>query len=161
MASAFSQRAKRKFTLLLGGLVAASLGLGGLGLFGALVFGRQAMTLIYRPEYSTRQDVLVWLMAASGLYYLGSTLGYAVTAVRCFGPQLPVFVVASATTAGACMVLVPRMGLRGAAMAILISAFVQCAGSALLLYLSCRKAAAECIPALVPDRASLLPQAAE
>jgi O-antigen/teichoic acid export membrane protein len=143
LASAFAAHASRRFALLLAGLTAASLGLGALGLAGALLFGRQGMALIYRPEYSTHQEVLVWLMAASGFYYLGSTLGYAVTAVRCFNPQLPLFVVAAVTTAAGCTVLIPRMGLRGAAIAILVSAFVQCAGSALLLYTSYRRAASQ------------------
>lgn len=140
MANAFANREKRRFGVLLGALVAASLGLGGLGLLGAVLFGQKAMALIYRPEYSTRQDILVWLMAASGLYYLGSTLGYAVTSVRCFNPQLPLFVAASVVTAIGCIVSVPSMGLRGAAISIFISAAVQCAGSAYLLLRACRMA---------------------
>jgi O-antigen/teichoic acid export membrane protein len=140
LANAFARHDRRRFSLLLAGLVGASLGLGALGLLGALLFGKQAMALIYRPEYSTRQDVLIWLMAASGLYYLGSTLGYAVTAVRCFNPQLPLFVVAALSTALGCSIFVPRMGLRGAAIAIFVSAFVQCAGSAFLLCDARRKA---------------------
>jgi O-antigen/teichoic acid export membrane protein len=131
---------KRGFGLLLTAIIAASLGLGALGFGGALFFGRQAMAMIYRPEYSTHQDVLVWLMAASGFFYLGSTLGYAVTAVRCFSPQLPLFAIAAVTTALCCFALVPAFGLRGAAMAILISAAVQCAGSAYLLFQSRRRA---------------------
>lgn len=140
MANAFAKHDRKRFMLLLAGLVGASLGLGVLGLLGAVLFGRQAMALIYRPEYSTHQDVLVWLMAASGLYYLGSTLGYAVTAVRCFSPQLPLFIAAAITTGVGCFVFVPWIGLRGAAIAILVSAFVQCAGSMLLLYTSYRAA---------------------
>lgn len=140
MATAFAHRQNRKFSLLLTGLVAASLGLGGLGLLAAVLAGQRAMALIYRPEYSTHQDVLIWLMAASGLYYLGSTLGYAVTAVRCFNPQLPLFVVAATVTALGCFVFIPSMGLRGAAIAIFISAAVQCAGSAFLLVRACRTA---------------------
>lgn len=143
LAIAFAKRDKRAFGLLLTALIGASLGLGVLGFGGALLFGRQALALIYRPEYSTHQDLLVWLMAASGLYYLGSTLGYAVTAVRCFNPQLPLFSIAALTTAAGCIVFVPAMGLRGAALAILVSAFVQCVGSAYLLYGACKRANAE------------------
>lgn len=142
LAKYFAARDKRGFGLLLLAIVFASLGLGILGFGGALLFGRQGMALIYRPEYSTRQEVLVWLMGASGFFYLGSTLGYAVTAVRCFAPQLPLFAAAAATTAIGCIVFVPRFGLRGAAIAILISSLVQCAGSAWLLYTSCRGAIA-------------------
>lgn len=135
---------KRGFRILLTAIITASLGLGALGLGGALLFGRQAMAIIYRPEYSARQDVLVWLMAASGFFYLGSTLGYAVTAVRCFAPQLPLFTAAAVTTGIGCFALVPRSGLRGAAIAILISAVVQCVGSAYLLYKSRRQVVPFC-----------------
>jgi O-antigen/teichoic acid export membrane protein len=140
LANYFAARDKRGFGILLSSLVVASLGLGLLGFAGALLFGREAMALIYRPEYSTRQDVLVWLMGASGFFYLGSTLGYAVTAVRCFAPQLPMFAASAVATALGCLAFVPTLGLRGAAIAILISSIVQCAGSAWLLYNSCRQA---------------------
>jgi O-antigen/teichoic acid export membrane protein len=146
MAKYFSAGDRRRFGALLAAVAAVSLGLGGLGFAGSLLFGRQAMALIYRPEYSTHQDVLVWLMGASGFFYLGSTLGYAVTAVRCFTPQLPLFAGAAVATAIGCIAFVPSLGLRGAAIAILISAVVQCAGSAGLLYDSCRKASAEPVP---------------
>jgi O-antigen/teichoic acid export membrane protein len=142
LSKCFATRDMRGFGGLLAAVVAATLGLGALGLGGALLFGREAMAIIYRPEYSSRQDVLVWLMAASGFFYLGSTLRYAVTAVRCFTPQLPLFAVAAPTTAIGCMALIPTYGLRGAAMAIFISAIIQCGGSAWLLYRSCRQDAA-------------------
>jgi O-antigen/teichoic acid export membrane protein len=140
LAKCFALGDRKGFRLLLAALVVVSLGLGAMGLAAAFFFGQRAMALIYRPEYAGHQDVLLWLMAASGLFYLGSTLGYAVTAVRCFTPQLPLFGIAALTTAIACLVLVPSQGLRGAAMAILISAAVQCAGSAFLLWNAQRKA---------------------
>jgi O-antigen/teichoic acid export membrane protein len=146
LAKCFVERDRRGFTMLLIGLVVVSLGLGGLGFAGAMLCGKQAMALLYRPEYSTRQDVLVWLMGASGFLYLGSTLGYAVTAVRCFAPQLPLFAGAAVTTALGCFVLVPSQGLRGAAMAMLISGLIQCAGSAILLWSSYKSTHGEQIP---------------
>jgi O-antigen/teichoic acid export membrane protein len=146
LAKCFVERDRRGFTMLLIGLVVVSLGLGGLGFAGAMLCGKQAMALLYRPEYSTRQDVLVWLMGASGFLYLGSTLGYAVTAVRCFAPQLPLFAGAAVTTALGCFVLVPSQGLRGAAMAMLISGLIQCAGSAVLLWSSYKSTHGEQIP---------------
>jgi O-antigen/teichoic acid export membrane protein len=139
LAKCFVTHDNRGFNMLLTALVVVSLGLGGLGFLGAVLFGKQAMAFIYRPEYSTRPDVLMWLMGASGFFYLGSTLGYAVTAVRCFKPQLPLFTGAAVTTAIGCFALVPSQGLRGAAIAILISAVIQCAGSARLLW-NARKA---------------------
>jgi len=146
LAKCFANRDRRGFSVLLVALVVVSLGLGGLGFAAAILFGKQAMALIYRPEYSVHQDVLLWLMGASGFFYLGSTLGYAVTAVRCFAPQLPLFAVAAVTTGIGCLALVPSQGLRGAAMAILISAVVQCGGSAYLLWNSCKRAHSEPVP---------------
>jgi O-antigen/teichoic acid export membrane protein len=143
VAKSFTNRDWREFGFMLGTLVVASLGLGLLGFAGAFLFGRQAMSILYRPEYATRQDVLLWLMGGSGLLYLGSTLGYAVTAVRCLTPQVPLFISAVITTAIGCIAFVPTQGLRGVAMAILLSAIVQCAGSARLLWNACRKVTAE------------------
>jgi O-antigen/teichoic acid export membrane protein len=140
LAKCFVEGDRRGFNSLLVALVVTSLGLGALGFAGAVLFGKQAMAFFYRPEYSAHPDVLVWLMGASGFFYLGSTLGYAVTAVRCFTPQLPLFAAAAVTTAIGCFALVPSQGLRGAAIAILISAIVQCLGSARLLWNSCQLA---------------------
>jgi O-antigen/teichoic acid export membrane protein len=146
LAKCFVNRDRRGFGTLLAALVVTSLGFGSLGFVAALLFGKQAMALIYRPEYSTHPDVLVWLMGASGFFYLGSTLGYAVTAVRCFTPQLPLFAGAALTTAIGCIALVPSQGLRGAAIAILISAVIQSAGSARLLWSSCKRVFNQPIP---------------
>jgi O-antigen/teichoic acid export membrane protein len=154
LAKYFASRNMGGFIALLAALVVVSLGLGGMGFAGAVMFGKQAMALIYRPEYSTRQDVLVWLMGASGFFYLGSTLGYAVTAVRCFTPQLPLFAGAALTTAIGCVVLVPSQGLRGAAMAILISGVIQCVGSASLLWNSCKRMLGDSVPGYQPETES-------
>lgn len=140
LAKWFAARDMRRFSGLLVTVGLASLALGALGWLGALLFGPRALALIYRPEYATHQDLLLWLMGASGFFYLGSTLGCAVTAVRCFNQQLPLFAVAAATTALGCMTLMPSLGLRGAAIAILASALIQCAGGLGLLYKTCRKA---------------------
>ncbi|HXE64422.1 MAG TPA: hypothetical protein VN519_12830 [Bryobacteraceae bacterium] len=127
------------FRRLLWVLTGASAALGGAGFLAAAAFGRQILTLAYRPEYAARQDVFVWLMAASGALYLGSAMGVAITAVRCFGPQLPLFALSVITTTVACFLLVPTMGMRGAAAAIFISSIIQSAGGALLLRYACAR----------------------
>jgi O-antigen/teichoic acid export membrane protein len=124
----------RRLLWLLTGISAA---LGVAGFLGATLFDREILTLAYRPEFATRADVLIWLMAASGALYLGSMMGVAVTAVRCFAPQLPLFALSVVTTTVACFLLVPTMGMRGAAAAIFISSIVQSAGGALLLRYAC------------------------
>jgi O-antigen/teichoic acid export membrane protein len=131
-----NRAAFRRMVWLLTGM---SVSLGAVGFLAAVLFGRQILTLAYRPEFASRQDVLVWLMAASGALYLGSMLGVAVTAVRCFAPQLPLFALSALATTVGCFLLVPTMGMRGAAAAIFISSIVQSAGGALLLRYACRR----------------------
>jgi O-antigen/teichoic acid export membrane protein len=138
LARSYAAGDMRAFRALLRMLVTASLVLGGAGLAVAVTFGHEALALVYRPEYAARQDVFIWLMAASGALYLGSTIGVAMTAVRCLTPQLPLFAFAALSTAATCFFLVPVMGLRGAALSIFISAIVQCAGGAWLLRNACR-----------------------
>jgi hypothetical protein len=55
------------------------------------------LTLIYQPEYA-RQDVFIWLMVAAGIGYVGSFLGYGMTAVRYFRVQLPLFAMVACVT---------------------------------------------------------------
>ena len=138
LAKYFATGDLRAFRALLWMLILTSLGLGAAGLTVAVTAGRQALTLIYRPEYAARQDIFIWLMAASGALYLGNTMGVAMTAVRCLTPQLPLFAAAAATTALACFVLVPVWGLKGAAMSVFVSALIQSGGGAWLLWNACR-----------------------
>jgi O-antigen/teichoic acid export membrane protein len=133
----------RRMIWLLAGISAA---VGVAGFLAAALFGREILTLAYRPEFAARQDVLIWLMAASGPLYFGSMMGVAVTAVRCFAPQLPLFALSVVTTTAACILLVPTMGMRGAAAAIFISSIVQSAGGALLLRYACARNKLAVIP---------------
>jgi len=139
LAKYFASGDRAAFRRLLWLLTGISVSLGVAGFLAAALFGREILTLAYRPEFATRQDVLIWLMAASGALYLGSMMGVAVTAVRCFAPQLPLFALSAVTTTVACFLLVPTMGMRGAAAAIFISSIVQSAGGALLLRYACRR----------------------
>ena len=101
--------------------------LGAAGLLVSLIVGRQALTLLYRPEYAAHFDVFLWVIAAAGIGYLASVFGYAMTAARQFTIQVPIFVVSIIVVTAACALLVPRHGLRGAAWAIFLMFIVQLA----------------------------------
>lgn len=133
LAGACAQGDRREFGWTLFGLmgVAGLLGAGGVGV--AWLAGRPFLALFYGPDYAARNDVFVWLMVASAAGYLASSLGYAVTATRYFAAQAPMFLAVTAATALGCWLLVPVHGLRGAAMALLISAGLQFFGSAGML----------------------------
>jgi O-antigen/teichoic acid export membrane protein len=72
-------------------------------------------------------------MAVAVLGYIAIALGYVITSVRAFDPQLPLFVVVALASAAASWILVPRLGVHGAPVALAIAAAVQVAGELAIL----------------------------
>jgi O-antigen/teichoic acid export membrane protein len=128
--AAFSALLKKM--ILLGGLV----GMLGVGL--ALLLGPTFLRLVYRADYAQYAVVFTWIMVAAAVAYVGSMLGYGLTAAQVFRPQVPLFLIALASTALVCWLLIPRLGLTGSAYAVLVGSFVSCAGSACLVLTSLR-----------------------
>jgi O-antigen/teichoic acid export membrane protein len=93
----------------------------------ALVAGRQILTLAYKPEYAEYANLFVWLMAAAGIGYISTFLGYGITAAQYFRIQIPLFTTVTAISFIICLWLLPKLGLLGAAFALLISTIVQAA----------------------------------
>jgi O-antigen/teichoic acid export membrane protein len=95
--------------------------------------GHQILLLIYRPEYAERTSVFLWLGLSSGISYVASLLGYAMTAARYFRAQLPVFLITTVVTAVGCTIFVPQYQLFGAAIAMILAAICQAIGSAMVI----------------------------
>lgn len=115
----------KAFRKLLIRLVVIAASLGGLAIIVAKVAGGQILTLVYQPEYAKHVDLFVWLMVAAGISYISSFLGYAMTAARYFRIQMPLFSIATAISALSCFWLVPTFELKGAAIALILSAVIQ------------------------------------
>ena len=64
-------------------------------------------------------------MLAAGIGYVSSFLGSGMTAARYFLVLMPLFALATGTSAIAGLWLIPTQGVRGAAIALVISALVQ------------------------------------
>lgn len=118
----------RAFRVLTLKLLAMGGALGALVVLMGLVAGRELLTLMYSAEYAL-PDLFVILMSAAAVYYMGSFLGYSMTAARYFRVQMPLFAVVAGSAALSCFLLIPTYGLYGAAAAVLITALVQLIGS--------------------------------
>lgn len=103
------------------------------GILVAVVFGREVLVLLYRPEFAGQHHLLIAAMAAGSLAYLAIALGYAVTSARVFGTQLPLFAISAACCAAASWLLVPHLGLYGGVVALALAAMVQILGQFWLL----------------------------
>lgn len=133
LARHFSERESARFRRLALQLTGLALLLGAAGVLVAAVAGKLALTIVFRPEYAEYQPLLVALMAAAALVYVASALGFVLTSARSFSEQLPLLCAVAASSAVASWVLVPIMGLYGAAVALGISAFVQIGGAIIIL----------------------------
>jgi O-antigen/teichoic acid export membrane protein len=95
---------------------------------GSIIAGRWVLGLLFGAEYAAQSTVLLALSAAAGIGFVASLLGYAITAGRRFNQQMPIQIASIAGSSLACVVLIPRCGLLGAALAIGLGFLVQIAG---------------------------------
>jgi O-antigen/teichoic acid export membrane protein len=140
----FADRQFAKFRKLMLRLIGIGCGIGIVALIFASLFGRIALTVLYRPEYARSTGLLLIMVTAAGVSAIGSFLGYGMTAARCFRAQVPLTAACTLTAAGASAMLVPRYGSIGAAFGLLASALIFAIGAAYLLTTATRKAMKEC-----------------
>jgi O-antigen/teichoic acid export membrane protein len=133
LARYFSQGDAPRFRRLAWQLVGVSGLLGAAGVGVALVMGRFALGLLYGPSYAAYASLLVWLMASALIGYIGGALGYVITSARAFTAQAPLFAAVAASAGIVSWLLVPRLGLEGAAVALGAQSLVQAGGSLLIL----------------------------
>jgi len=131
------------FGALLGKLLAAGAMLGVCGMIVSKFAGREILTILFRPEYAERADLLPWIMAVGGVVYMAQFLGFGLTAANYYNSQVALNVLANLSLIAACYWLVGRQGLLGVIIAMLIAAIVQLAASAIVLVIATRARAQE------------------
>jgi O-antigen/teichoic acid export membrane protein len=92
---------------------------GALGVLVAVLLGPALLTVLYRSEYAVYSSTFVWLMAGTVFANFSAFAGYGLTATRAFRSQIPLLIGESLVLGLACIMLIPRFGLFGAAMAYL------------------------------------------
>jgi len=133
--SQYAYTNRRAYRQLLGKLVLFAAILGIAGIAGCLAFGRPLLGFLYGPEYARRTDVLGWAMLAAAFSYLSSSFGFGATTLGRFKGQPWIVGIATVVLLVAALLLVPRFGLTGAAMATVISTFTSLIGyMTLVLY---------------------------
>ena len=108
-------------------LIACGVALTVCGMTAVAVAGNRVLSLLYTHEYAKQGHLFLVLASAAGLNCIACFLVYALTAARKFKIQIPIAVVCMLTTFAASALLVPRLRLMGAAIALVISACIQIA----------------------------------
>lgn len=124
---------RSEFRSLLWKLVLIGMALGGLGVLIAEFAGAPLLRFVYGAEYGQYADVFVWIMVAAGASYVGSFLGYGVTATRAFSLFFTRYLFMVIVTTIASALLIPKWGLRGAAWATLVAGVSSCIAPLLIL----------------------------
>ena len=109
--------------------------LGAVGVLLALLAGRQILSFLYSPEYAVHTGAFVVLMASSALWYIASMLGCAATASRRIRFQSLALMPVVAVSVVSCWILVPPLGILGAAYSSLLAS-ATCSASYLVLLVS-------------------------
>ena len=132
------------FSSLLAKLLGFGATLGVCGMVLSKLAGREILSILFRPEYAERADLLPWIMAAGGVLFMAQFLGFGMTAAGYYHSQVILNLLANLSLFGACYWLVARQGLLGATFAMLIAASVQLVGSALVLVVGLRRHTQAC-----------------
>lgn len=127
------------FGSLLGMLFVFGAALGACGMLLSKLAGREILTILFRPEYAERADLLPWIMAVGGVVYMAQFAGFGLTAAGYYNSQVILNVLANGSLLAGCYWLVARRGLLGAILAMLIAAIVQLAASVVVLVAAIRK----------------------
>lgn len=137
----FAERKTKDFQCLLLKLLACGAAVGVAIVVAASCWGGRILAVLYTPEYAEQSSLFVMLAWIAALNVVASFLVYALTAARQFRAQLPIGLLCLLTTFLCSILLVPRLRLRGAVLALLCSVMllIIAAGIALVRALAANR----------------------
>ena len=109
------------FRRMLGGILAIYLVLGLLGLAMVPLMGRWLLDTLFGAEFVEHQDLLLVVMLAAAVAYQSGALTAAMISIRAIRSQLPLRLMTVVTSLAGCVFLMPRWGLLGAGMALVLA----------------------------------------
>ncbi|HLH19889.1 MAG TPA: hypothetical protein VKX45_21875 [Bryobacteraceae bacterium] len=117
-------------------LVAAGSAIGLFGLALARSIGPWLLRVFYNADYAAHSGIFTVLMGAAALNFAASMLTSGITSARCFGIQVPLYLLVAGATAWGCAEWVPARGMAGAALGVIFGAGVRVLlSAAIVLYL--------------------------
>jgi O-antigen/teichoic acid export membrane protein len=138
LARLFADGDHGQFVRLLTKLSMLGIVIAAVGVPSTFLVGRPLLTLLYRSEYGDHVGLLALFVAIAGIGTIGSFLFCGLTAARAFRVQVPVFLAAMLIGLAAAAILVPRFGLIGAGVGLLISTTSLVLGGVWALHLVVR-----------------------
>lgn len=135
----YYQSDRSAFKRLLAKMLLVAAAVGAAGILVVVLWGRPLLTVLYRPDYAQHADVFVWVMVAAAISYMGSMLGFAMTAARLFRAQVPLFATSALGITLTCLLFVKPLGLIAGAYALVVGAAIALVGATAILMLRLRR----------------------
>jgi len=107
--------------------------LGAGGVLTVIFYGQRLLKILYGPEYTGYNEAFAWLMVAAGIGYVGTFLAYAMMATRYFKVQAPLLLVVVLMAFTGSALLVPRIGVLGASITLVVAMITQVVGSSAIV----------------------------
>ncbi len=134
LARLFADGDRKQFVRLLMKLCTFGILIATVGVPLTLVVGRPLLTLLYRREYADHVGLLALFVGIAGVGTIGTFLFCGLTAARSFRIQVPVQFMAMLSGVAGSALLVPRFGLVGAGIALLLSTITVVLGGLWTMY---------------------------
>lgn len=105
---------------------------------GTYAIGDRVLWLLYGAEYTAYYREFVVVVVAWGLQLVSSCWGYGLTAARHFRTQVGLTGASCVATVGAAFVFIPRYGVMGAALSVLVTSVAMAIGYAVAVFWAVR-----------------------
>jgi O-antigen/teichoic acid export membrane protein len=128
LAHLFADGDHRQFVRLLTKLSMLGVLIAAVGVPLTFLVGRPLLTLLYRREYADHVGLLALFVAITGLSMIGNFLLCGLTAARSFHVQVPVYFAQMVIGVAGAALLVPRWGMIGAGVGLLLSTVIMVLG---------------------------------
>lgn len=125
LARSYADGSRSQFFGLTLKLILIAAALGAVGILVSAFAGARILTLLYTSEYAPMSGVLTVLCVAGAISYICFPFGYAMTALRRYKVQVPIFLTVVLVTLLSCYLLTKRYGLMGTAIGILLGNLAQ------------------------------------
>lgn len=121
----YTRGERQRFVVLLLKLLGIGVILACGGILLSVLIGPTLLNWLYGPEYAAENRILVWLSFSAIFTFMASFLGYGITAGRYFTAQLGTMSVVLVATILFSLLIVPRYGLMGAAVVVILASIVR------------------------------------
>ena len=132
---AFHENEATRFKKLLTKVIAIPVSAGLILVLLGWFVGAEMLLLIYGEQYVVQPLSVVSIMIYATLVYISTYLTYALIAARRHGSQLVILIVTIVATLACCYFLIPKYGVLGACLSLMMSSIVRVIGTGLVVWL--------------------------